>query len=57
MAERLHNAFLRRLRSFIPIEFKKEVKELSFMALPVVSSMFEVVKYKFIMSSYYSIFY
>ncbi|XP_060799988.1 multidrug and toxin extrusion protein 1 [Neoarius graeffei] len=35
MAERLHNAFLRRLRSFIPIEFKKEVKELSVMALPV----------------------
>ncbi|XP_017347251.1 multidrug and toxin extrusion protein 1 isoform X2 [Ictalurus punctatus] len=35
MAEYLNNAFLRRLRSFIPVEFKTEVKELSSLALPV----------------------
>ncbi|MCJ8740105.1 hypothetical protein PDJAM_G00055060 [Pangasius djambal] len=35
MAESLPSAFLRRLRSFIPVEFTKEVKELSALALPV----------------------
>lgn len=40
MAESLLAGFLRRLRSFIPVEFKKEVKEVSALALPVVSREF-----------------
>ncbi|KAI5626707.1 hypothetical protein C0J50_13667 [Silurus asotus] len=35
MAESLHSGFLRRLRSLIPIEFKKELKEVASLALPV----------------------
>ncbi|KAF7700056.1 hypothetical protein HF521_003014 [Silurus meridionalis] len=35
MAESLHSGFLRRLRSLIPIELKKEVKEVASLALPV----------------------
>lgn len=41
MPESLQIDFLRRLRSFITVEFKREVKELSTMALPVVGSVFE----------------
>ncbi|KAG7321868.1 hypothetical protein KOW79_014726 [Hemibagrus wyckioides] len=35
MAESLHSGSLRRIRSFIPIEFKKELKDVSTLALPV----------------------
>ncbi|KAF4086085.1 hypothetical protein AMELA_G00102390 [Ameiurus melas] len=35
MAEYVHNAFLMRLRSLIPVEFRSEAKELSTLALPV----------------------
>lgn len=47
MAQSLHTGFLRHLRSFIPVELKNEVKELSAMALPVVSSMFKSCLYTF----------
>ncbi|XP_053095615.1 multidrug and toxin extrusion protein 1 isoform X2 [Pangasianodon hypophthalmus] len=48
MAESLLSAFLRRLRSFIPVEFTKEVKELSALALPMFLSYIMVYLISFV---------